>query len=80
MLHPLPSSQAILTLESCIGGRPCSAPLRLALTALYTLLGCPEAAFTHCKALEIKNIQAGRERPGSGGKGLPWVTGSQLHA
>ncbi|GAX81564.1 hypothetical protein CEUSTIGMA_g8992.t1 [Chlamydomonas eustigma] len=48
---------AVLVLESCVSTRPFSAAMRLSLTALYTILGCPEAAAQHCKALDLKNIQ-----------------------
>lgn len=49
--------QAALVLESALLSRKYSAPLRLAATGLYGLLGAPLAAANSFAALDVKHIQ-----------------------
>ena len=49
--------QALLVLEAAQQRRKVSAPLRLAATGLYSLLGAPTAAAESFGALDIKHIQ-----------------------
>ncbi|EFN56700.1 hypothetical protein CHLNCDRAFT_144070 [Chlorella variabilis] len=48
--------QAVLVLEAAQQRRKVSAPLRLAATALYSLLGAPKLAAAQFAALDIKSI------------------------
>ena len=49
--------QALLVLEAAQQRRRVSAPLRLAATGLYSLLGAPAAAAESFGALDVKHIQ-----------------------
>eukprot|EP00887_Chlorella_sp_A99_P001333 scaffold14.g1333.t1 len=48
--------QAVLVLEAAQVRRKVSAPFRLACTALYSLLGAPQAAARHFAGLDVKHI------------------------
>jgi len=50
-------AQALAVLEAGQEARTVSAPLRLAASALYGLLGAPHAAAASLAALHVKNIQ-----------------------
>ncbi|MEW5318613.1 MAG: hypothetical protein WDW38_009823 [Sanguina aurantia] len=49
--------QAYLLLRASLESRPFSAPMRLAMAAITTLLGCPGLANAQMRKLDIKHIQ-----------------------
>lgn len=46
-----------MVLEAAAQGRPYSAPFRLSLCALAGVLGCPQLATQHYRAIHAKHIQ-----------------------